>query len=214
MTPALTDLVAGDGARHPNADGQPFTARTPAAALPLATLDALEEGVAVYDTACRQVHANAALRRLAAAQDGFERHRCGAVLPAASAALRQLRLALAAAASGTPAGVAVPRAYGTPPFLVRCAPVPGHPGWVVLRVADPEARYRPPPLSFLRGAFGLTEAEAAVAAALCAGKTLTDHALSRGVSIHTVRTQLRALLQKTGAERQSDLISLLTALAR
>lgn len=188
-------------------------ARSPAA-LPAGTLDALQEGFAVHDGEGRQVHANAVLRGLAEAQDGFQWHQQAAVLPTDPMACRLLRRALVAAASGTPVDMAVPRPSGAAPFLLRCAPVPGHQGWSVLRVTDPAARRRPPPLSFLRGAFRLTEAEAALATALCCGTSVIDYAEARRISVHTVRTQLRALLQKTGAERQVDLINLLTAIAR
>ena len=214
MTGLRAELAAGDSERHPDAECHSSVLGTPATGLPPATLDALEEGLAVHDAKCRQVHANATLRGWAEAQDGFEWHRCGAVVPTAPTALRHLRQALATAAGGTAAGFAVPRASGAAPFLLRCAPMPGEPGWAVLRITDPTARHRPPPLSFLRGAFGMTEAEASLAAALCAGTSVSDYAVSRGVSVHTVRTHMRALLQKTGAGRQVELVSLLTALGR
>ena len=42
---------------------------------------------------------------------------------------------------------------------------------------------------------------------------LAGFAAARGASVHTARTQLRALLAKTRTDRQADLVGLLTALA-
>ena len=54
----------------------------------------------------------------------------------------------------------------------------------------------------------LTNAEAALLAALVDGATLKEFATRRGVSVHTVRNQLKQLFHKTGVRRQSDLIRL------
>lgn len=61
----------------------------------------------------------------------------------------------------------------------------------------------------VRRLFGLSEAEAQLAIALCAGKTLDDAATERGTSVHTTRSQLKSIFGKTGAKRQADLVSLL-----
>ncbi|WP_305098527.1 helix-turn-helix transcriptional regulator [Croceibacterium aestuarii] len=54
--------------------------------------------------------------------------------------------------------------------------------------------------------FGLTAAEARVAAALCAGSSVKDYAVSRGLAEGSARNQLKQALAKTGAGRQSDLV--------
>ncbi|MES2297746.1 MAG: helix-turn-helix transcriptional regulator [Pseudomonadota bacterium] len=59
--------------------------------------------------------------------------------------------------------------------------------------------------------FGLSEAEAELATALCGGKTLDDAAKARGTTINTVRSQLKSIFGKTGVKRQADLMSLLLA---
>jgi DNA-binding CsgD family transcriptional regulator len=61
----------------------------------------------------------------------------------------------------------------------------------------------------VRGLFGLSEAEAQLAVALGSGKTLEHAAQERGTSIHTIRTQLKSIFNKTGTKRQSDLVALL-----
>jgi DNA-binding CsgD family transcriptional regulator len=59
--------------------------------------------------------------------------------------------------------------------------------------------------------FGLSPAEARVAAALLTGKTLAEIVAASGVRITTVRTQLASILRKVGAERQADLVRILSA---
>jgi DNA-binding CsgD family transcriptional regulator len=54
--------------------------------------------------------------------------------------------------------------------------------------------------------FGLTPAEARLAAALAGGDTLGQAAARHGVSIGTVRTQLKSIFGKMGINRQQDLI--------
>jgi len=57
--------------------------------------------------------------------------------------------------------------------------------------------------------FGLTPAEADLAVQLANGARLEDLTTLKGVRISTLRSQLRAVLDKTGAERQADLVGLL-----
>lgn len=63
----------------------------------------------------------------------------------------------------------------------------------------------------IQSRFGLTPAEARLAGALASGARLAEIARTHGVSIHTVRAQLKALMQKTGTHRQAALIRLLLA---
>jgi DNA-binding CsgD family transcriptional regulator len=62
------------------------------------------------------------------------------------------------------------------------------------------------PLEALMQLFGLTPTEAGVVAALANGSTAEQYAQRRGVSIGTVRVQLKHIHVKTGARRQSELI--------
>lgn len=54
--------------------------------------------------------------------------------------------------------------------------------------------------------YGFTPSEAAVALLLVRGLSVEQTALERGSSVNTVRTQVRALLHKTGHERQIDML--------
>lgn len=214
MTTVTIDLSGST--RSPQRAGHETRAITPPAVAAGApqweAFDALDEGLALHDRPGRQVFANVALHRLAEEGDGLTRAPGGAVLPSDPGALRLLQRALAAAAAGTPMELPVPRRSGASPYLVRCTPVPGRSGWIVLRVADTAARRAPSP-AVLRSAYGMTQAEALLAVALCRGASLGDFAAERGISIHTARTQLRALLSKTRTERQADLVGLLSGLA-
>ena len=55
--------------------------------------------------------------------------------------------------------------------------------------------------------FGLTSAEARLAAAICEGQDLNAAAATFGVSRQTVRSQLKAVFAKTGSRRQAELVA-------
>lgn len=65
----------------------------------------------------------------------------------------------------------------------------------------------------IRESFGLTPAETRLAARLKDGLTLKEAAGDLGVSVNTVRNQLRAVFEKMGLNRQSDLVRALTQLS-
>jgi DNA-binding CsgD family transcriptional regulator/PAS domain-containing protein len=60
--------------------------------------------------------------------------------------------------------------------------------------------------------FGLSKAEARVAAGIAEGRRLNEIAEEFDVRMPTVRTQLRAVLKKVGASRQADLVRIVLAL--
>ena len=55
--------------------------------------------------------------------------------------------------------------------------------------------------------FGLTNAEARLAAAICQGHDLNTAANTFGISRQTLRSQLKAIFAKTGARRQAELVA-------
>ena len=57
--------------------------------------------------------------------------------------------------------------------------------------------------------FRLTPAEAKLAIAVAQGTRLSDYAEEKGVSIHTVNSQVKSVLSKTGVNRQAELVKLL-----
>ena len=81
-------------------------------------------------------------------------------------------------------------------------------GAALLFIFDPTDT-RPLTAEALRKLFRLTQAEAELGVALCAGKTLEQTADERGVSSNTVRSQLKTIFLKTGTTRQAELVSLI-----
>lgn len=62
--------------------------------------------------------------------------------------------------------------------------------------------------------YQLTPAESRVATALAQGASVKGIAQQHGVSAHTVRTQIKAVLAKTGAVKQSEVVARLMALPK
>ena len=81
---------------------------------------------------------------------------------------------------------------------------------IALLLSDPGGKTALSP-SDIRELFGLTPAEGALAAALGEGLTLQNYAERHGVSVGTVRNQLKSIFAKTGATRQPELVRLLCA---
>lgn len=69
-----------------------------------------------------------------------------------------------------------------------------------------------PSAELLRLAFGFTAAEAEIALALAAGKPRQRVALQRGVSLGTLRQQVKSIFAKAGVSREADLILAIQAL--
>ncbi|MGH8597749.1 MAG: helix-turn-helix transcriptional regulator, partial [Gammaproteobacteria bacterium] len=87
-------------------------------------------------------------------------------------------------------------------IFVRCAAV-----LVLTPVTLPHA----PPVELVQSLFDLTPAEARVARSLASGKTVEAIATDGGISANTIRTHVRGVLEKTGCNRQVDIVALLTA---
>jgi len=64
----------------------------------------------------------------------------------------------------------------------------------------------------LREVFELTDAESRLAVALGSGKNLESFAAERGLSKQTLRNQLKSVFTKTGANRQAQLVMMLSNL--
>jgi DNA-binding CsgD family transcriptional regulator len=88
-------------------------------------------------------------------------------------------------------------------IFLRCATV-----LAMTPVTPPQA----PPVELVQSLFDLTPAEARVARSLAAGKTVENIASDGSVSLNTVRTHVRGVLEKTGCNRQADVIALLTGI--
>jgi DNA-binding CsgD family transcriptional regulator len=89
-------------------------------------------------------------------------------------------------------------------IFVRCTGV-----LVLTPVSLPNA----PTVAIVQSLFDLTPAEARVARNLAEGKTVADIASSSGTSESTVRSHVRGVLEKTGCNRQTDVVALLAGLS-
>lgn len=114
--------------------------------------------------------------------------------------------------------VTAQRPSGKTPYRIEVLPVPrssnaalGSFGLVSLVLISDPAKVAGQRLSLVRATYGLTQAEAAIASAVASGATLQQCAERRGVSIGTVRSQMKQVLGKTGCRRQADLVRLVGA---
>lgn len=114
---------------------------------------------------------------------------------------------------GGPAPLVALRGDGAPLVLEAAAAPPVEYGLgfapKVIIVARSGAGLAPGDGELLRVAFALTPAECAIAVGLQRGLAPDDIAADRGVSIETVRSQIRGLMTKTDTRRQSELVALL-----
>jgi DNA-binding CsgD family transcriptional regulator len=80
----------------------------------------------------------------------------------------------------------------------------------ILFISDPDLVVEPNRI-LLQNTFGLTEAEARVAAALARGQNIEQIAAEFQLSPETIRTHLKKVFAKTDTSRQGELIRLLLA---
>jgi DNA-binding CsgD family transcriptional regulator len=109
----------------------------------------------------------------------------------------------------------LPRPSGQPPWRVLVSPLcDGKLGVglsqpvAVVFITDPAATQLPS-AALIAQSFGLTPAESKVAALLARGIGIPEAAKNLGVSINTVRSHVAHVFEKTGTERQAELVALL-----
>jgi len=110
--------------------------------------------------------------------------------------------------------IAIPAADGQPPMIMHLMPVRGAardvlPDVRAILVVVPLMPKEAPGIALLQRLFALTPAEARVAQAVAQRRTIGEIADSLGLSQETVRTQLKAVLAKTGVKRKLDLAVML-----
>jgi DNA-binding CsgD family transcriptional regulator/PAS domain-containing protein len=185
-----------------------------------AALDRLPMGVALVGGNGRVLQLNRAAEAIVAAGDGLRVDQDG-LRAATQRETRALRRLVADAAGtgnggGTGAGgvVSLSRPSSSRPLSVLVAPLPGgrlvDEGWpaAIVFVSDPEQEATAP-ADLLARLYGLTRAEAALAALLLQGREPAEAADELGVTMNTVRTHLKRVFDKTGARRQAELVRLL-----
>jgi DNA-binding CsgD family transcriptional regulator len=191
----------------------------------LSALDILRHAILLLDQNGRVLHANVTGETMLREADVLgARH--GVLFGATQSLTNRLHAVLARAAGlgGPPARAGVLRLWrrhaGDETLALLAMPFRQEACWsqfqrpsILVRVTDPASGPAPPAEQLIE-LFGLTGAEAALAADLLAGHELRRIAEIRGRSLNTVRTHLGKLMAKTNVNRQSDLMRLLAGLPR
>jgi DNA-binding CsgD family transcriptional regulator len=189
------------------------------AASKLSALERVSSAAVVIDAAGRATQMNLLAQNLLGADFNLVRGRPAAHDPASNRRLQQLvSLALHAERGSAQAfaPIVVDR-DGEPWLLVEAMPVTAFGsdlfslGRVLLLLTDLRSPLRPEATQ-LCSAFGLTVAEAKLAAKVASGMGVDGAAASLGVSRETARTQLKAVFAKTNTRRQAELAGLLARL--
>lgn len=178
-------------------------------------IEHLSCGIVLLDKNARVVILNSAARTILTGKNGLRLScdRLGALSARDQDRLTEIiRGALAMGGVGPIGGVmALARAEGHPltltVFPIRVAPLETCVAAAVF-INDPDLFPTFDSGTFDR-LYGLTPAERRLAMLLLKGKMLSDAAELVGVSVHTVRSQLKSILHKTGTSRQSELVKLL-----
>lgn len=111
------------------------------------------------------------------------------------------------------AAVAIPRNAGEIAFLLTVTPLVGHGGKPAAMILFRDTSKLDLSLpARLRTLFDLSNAEACVAADLANGFSPGEIAGNRGVSMNTLRTQLKSIHAKTECRRQSEFVALVRRL--
>lgn len=183
-------------------------------------LDLLDRGVIITGPDGHVRFANRAADRLLSRGDGIDATR-GCLRARRPHKTAQL-LTMIGRAAGTAVGsdavavdaLALDRGEGQTPLAVIAEPIaPGHSGGMghgshggaVLFVSDSDASVRPTPMR-LAAVYGLTAAEAQVAAHIAVGEGVGAAADAQGISENTAKTHLKAVFAKVGVNRQSQLV--------
>jgi DNA-binding CsgD family transcriptional regulator/PAS domain-containing protein len=179
-----------------------------------AALDRLEDGVVILDRRGVIRFANTSAERYAA-QAVYTRRSDGRLcLPNRAQNCCLQRYACMAHANPQPLLMRVQDQYGRWIATLKACPVDrvaniqwSEPGAGVMLFLTPvQARVEPGRRESWQRLWGLTRAEAVLAQHLADGSSLSEAADMLGVSINTVRTQVRALFAKTETRRQSELV--------
>ncbi|WP_278264010.1 helix-turn-helix transcriptional regulator [Nocardia sp. AG03] len=182
----------------------------------LATLEKAKYGIMIVTADSALVFANAMAEEITGQSDGLTVDASGRLRATAAAAPASL-CALIRQAAGperSSGNIALPRASGGRPLIVRVTPLDGvreDGPWqraVLLLVVDPEHDPEPEPTA-LHDLYGLTDAETMVAMGVLRGDGLPAVADQLSVSLFTARTHLQHIFAKTRTHRQAELVRLL-----
>jgi DNA-binding CsgD family transcriptional regulator len=185
-----------------------------------AMLDGIEQPALLVDATGHVLRMNEAGETLARDDDGLimRQQRISGTTQADTTRLLAAVAGAGAAEHPAAAKVVLGRHRSELPLTLSVVPVSAQVVWpipsagavLVLAVRG----HDPSPLSAerLQARFGLTRAEAALALQIMAGGSISSIAASSGRSLHTVRTHLARVMNKTHTHRQSELLRALVTL--
>ena len=188
-----------------------------------AALDAMDSGVLAVDKTGQIVFANKFAEIILKSASALK-SRLGCLAATVAEDDGAFRTAVArASVSRTPQALRVRNANGSVAdgCAINLIPLPqvnkvraalNHPDLLVL-VSSPTHRRACTPAE-LTALYSMTPAEARLALGIASGLDLRTYAAQAKVSLTTVRAQLKAVFSKTGIRRQSELVRLVSQLAR
>jgi DNA-binding CsgD family transcriptional regulator len=185
----------------------------------LAALDRLDDGVFVVDEYAKPILMNRVAQAMVADGDGVSIRDRALHLGNRSEAggFRRLIESIVSAVSSGGEGttLTISRPSQRKPYRMLIAPVRGHrtemfgrKDAAIVFIRDPEKRGHEPDTGYIRECFGLTSAEATIAAEIMRGSSVKLTAKKLGVAVSTVQSHLKRVFQKTGARRQAELIAM------
>lgn len=192
------------------------------ASLMIAAFDALPSAGLILDAEGGVIFLNALARDVLADGDGLTIRggRLQATDPKAAVVLRKALARASTPAIHGPAdemtGTIIGRPSGRPGYLLEIRPLPISSAFrrdvaaamAFVLIHDP-VRVTQTAERRLRRQYGLTPAETTLALAVAGGAALRDYAEERGVTVGTVRFQMKQVLAKTDCRRQTDLVRLI-----
>lgn len=200
------------------------------AAASASALDALGCGVALLDGRGRVVHANRRAESIWCEADGLRRDIQNQIRVSDAAGQRGWHAALCATldSAGRVAhfseALSVPRTSGEGGYLLQLSRLPAgggrfgqvgeHAGeaCVIVFITDSE-RVAEPDAQVLIRLYGLSAAEARTAQALAGGARMGTVAETLGLSVNTLKSQLKQIYAKTGCGSRAELTRLLLSVA-
>ncbi len=188
----------------------------------MAALNNLAVGVAMVDSRGEITATNGAAERMLTLGDGLH-FDLGQIEVCVDGCRGSLRTALGRLewcrqdpGADCPALFAVQRPSRARPYAVMACPFHvagekpvGEPLYHLVFFFDPDQSLCGHSVEFLKRYYDLTPAEARLAKLIAEGERLDGIAERLGISVHTARTHLKRVFEKTGVERQAELVQLM-----
>lgn len=181
-------------------------------------IDTLSTGIVLLNARAEVVHVNVPAEILLASHSGISISRRRVLIdnPALDRKLQQI---VANAldnkqAQGSGGALLCPEPETGNRLSITVAPLPSRLRkreslGAMLLITDPLRGVADNTESLLQSVYDLTPAEARISVALARGETLTTYTARNGISIETSRSLLKRAMQKTGVNRQTDLVRLI-----